>query len=381
MKIVVAPDSFKGSMTAAQACEAIAAGLRKAIPAAEIVSVPMADGGEGTVDALVASTGGRRVSARVTGPLGEPIMAVYGILGDDQTAVIEMAAASGLPLVPPAKRNPLVTTTYGTGELIRRALDEGCREIIVGIGGSATTDGGAGMAQALGVRFLHEGQAIEEPMNGALMGQVDAADVSGLLPAARACRFTVACDVNNPLLGPKGAVYVYSPQKGATREQCAILEANMKRYIDVVEKAVGRHVRGVPGAGAAGGLGAGLMAFLDARLTPGIDIVLAHSGLAHRVKGAALVITGEGQIDYQTAFGKTPSGVARVAKAEGISVIALAGSVGEGADKLVDIGIIACFSICPGPMTVEEAMGRGAELLESAAERLGHVWLRAAGIP
>ena len=370
MKIVVAPDSFKGSLSAAEACEAIAHGVRRALPGAEIVTIPMADGGEGTVDALVLSTGGRHVAARVTGPLDKPVKARYGILGDGKTAVIEMAAASGLPLVPPEKRNPLKTTTCGTGELIRNALEKGCRRFIIGIGGSATTDCGAGMAQALGVAFLRAGRRIEAHMTGGLMGEVDDIDYSGLLASARESEFIVACDVDNPLLGSKGAVAVYSPQKGATPEQCEILEANMTRIIGVIERVTGRSVRDAAGAGAAGGLGAALMAFLGARLRRGVDIVLEQCRFAERIAGASLVITGEGQIDYQTAFGKTPSGVARVAKAQGIPVVALAGSVGKGADRLAEIGIQACLSICPGPLSLAEAMSRGAELLESAAERL-----------
>ena len=378
MKIVIAPDSFKGCLNTIGVCQALARGVRRVAPDADVVAIPMADGGEGTIEALVASGRGRIVTVTVTGPLGEPVEASYGVLDEGNKAVIEMAAASGLPLVPVERRNPMQTTTFGTGELIRHALQSGRREFIIGIGGSATTDGGAGMAQALGVQFQVNGVPVSVPMTGALLGSITAVDATALMPEVRASRFVVACDVDNPLLGPRGAARVYGPQKGATPEQCETLDRNLEHYIERVEQETGRRVRDIPGAGAAGGLGAGLMAFLQARLTPGVDIVLEQTDFLRRIQGASLILTGEGQIDFQTAFGKTPAGVARAARTQRIPVVAVAGSVGRGADALRDIGIEACFPICPGPMTLEESMRRAPELLEATAERIMRLYALAA---
>ncbi|MBC7186888.1 MAG: glycerate kinase [Calditrichaeota bacterium] len=371
MKIVVAPDSFKGSLSALQICEAMERGIKRVLPKAEVVKIPMADGGEGTVQALVSSTGGHIEKVTVVGPLGEPVEAEYGILGDDQTAVIEMAAASGLPLVPVAKRNPVVTTTFGTGQLMRAALAHGCRQLIVGIGGSATTDCGTGMAQALGVRFYRsDGSEITDYMCGGLMAEVARIDLSGRLPELLQATVTVACDVDNPLLGPRGAVMTYSRQKGATDEQLALLEKNMTHFIGVAEQTIGRSVRDLPGAGAAGGLGAGLMAFANATLQPGVAIVLRASRFAERIKGAALILTGEGKVDFQTAYGKTISGVAAEAQRQGIPVIVLAGTVEDEAENLYERGVVSLFSICPGPMSLEEAMQQSATHVEKGAERI-----------
>jgi len=371
MKIVVAPDSFKGSLSAAEICEAMERGIKRALPEAEVVKIPMADGGEGTVQALVSSTGGHLEKVTVVGPLGEPVEAAYGILGDGETAVIEMAAASGLPLVPVAKRNPVLTTTFGTGQLMRAALARGCRRLIVGIGGSATTDCGTGMAQALGVRFLRsDGSEITDYMCGGLMAEVASIDLSGRLPELLSATVTVACDVDNPLLGPRGAVMTYSRQKGATDEQLALLEANMTHFIAVAEKTIGRSVRDVPGAGAAGGLGAGLIAFANATLRPGVSIVLEASHFAERIKGASFVLTGEGKVDFQTAYGKTISGVAAEAKKQGIPVIVLAGAVEDRAENLYERGVASLFSTCPAPITLEEAMAQAAVLVEKGAERI-----------
>lgn len=368
MKVVIAPDSFKGSLSAEQACDAIERGLRRVAPGTAIVKTPMADGGEGTADALVASTRGRFVDVRVTGPLGGPVEARYGVLGDTGAVVIEMAAASGLTLVPPDKRNPLQTTSYGTGELLGHALADGARDFIVAIGGSATTDCGTGMAQALGARFLLNGAEIDALMTGESMGRVDAIDAMTLIASANDAAFVVACDVDNPLLGPRGAVHVYSPQKGASPEQCETLETNMSHIIDLIEHETGRAVRDIPGAGAAGGMGAGLMAFLGAKLQRGVEIVIDRSGLSGHVEGADLVITGEGQIDYQTAFGKTISGVARVAREQGVAVVGFAGRLGEGADALSELGVGECRAISSDAMSVEESMARGGELLANAVE-------------
>jgi glycerate kinase len=370
MKIVIAPDSFKGSLTAREACIAMEKGVRRVLPTAEVINLPMADGGEGTVDALVTSTGGKLIQQKVNDPLGNPVHAAYGILGDGVTAVIEMAAASGLPLVPPERRNPLNTTTFGTGELIRTAINQGCRKFIIGIGGSATNDGGTGMAQALGVQFFDKsGHLINQKMTGNLLSQVGTINLRSLIPEIRQSDFTVACDVDNPLLGPRGCAAVYSPQKGATSEIVTQLEQNMTGFVEILEKTVSLSIRNNAGAGAAGGLGAGLMAFLNAKLTSGIKIVLNASHFAEKIKGADLILTGEGKIDFQTAFGKTLSGVASEAKKQAIPVIALGGSVDLNIDNLYEIGINSFFSICNQPMELSVAMKEGGRLLEFAAER------------
>jgi glycerate kinase len=374
MKIVLAPDKFKGSLSAREACEAMERGVRRVWPDAEVVSIPLADGGEGTVEALVAATGGRCVEVTVTGPLGEPVQAQYGILGDAQTAVIEMAQASGLWRVPPEQRNPLKTTSFGTGELIKAALEQGCRRLIIGIGGSATTDCGSGMAQALGVRFLcGDGRTVEGPMTGERMGEVQRVDLSCILPGLEGCSITVACDVANPLLGPQGAVMVYSPQKGATASQRDQLERHMGHMIDVMESATGRKVRDLPGAGAAGGLGAALMTLFQAIARPGIEIVLEAISFNERIRGAALVFSGEGRVDAQTVCGKAVSGVLRAARQEHVPVVILAGSVEDDAESLYREGAASLFSICTRPMTLSEAMSRAATLLETTAERVARV--------
>jgi len=366
MKVVVAPDSFKECLSAEAVARAIGRGVRAAAPDAEVVEVPMADGGEGTVRALVAATGGTLHRATVTGPLGEPVEAEFGLLGDGATAVIEMAAASGLPLVPPSRRDPTRTTTRGTGELIGAALDLGASRLIIGIGGSATVDGGAGMAQALGARLLDESGRDIGPGGGEL-SRLARLDVSGLDPRLANVACEVACDVDNPLLGPNGAARVYAPQKGATPEAVAVLEANLARFADVVERDLGVSVRDVPGAGAAGGLGAGLMAFLGARLRPGVRIVIEATGLRDKLRGADLAIVGEGKLDAQTAHGKVPVGVAEVAAEAGVPVVAIAGSLGDGYEAVHKKGIAACFAIFDRPMSLEEAFARAEELLARTA--------------
>jgi glycerate 2-kinase len=375
MKIVIAPDSFKGSVTALQAAEAIESGLRRVFPDAQIDSVPMADGGEGTVQSLVDATGGQIFTERVSDPLGTDVEAKYGVLGDGVTAVIEMAAASGLTLVPRDKRNPLVTTTYGTGQLIRAALDRGCRKLIIGIGGSATNDGGAGMAQALGARLLN---AAGEPISSGGRGltELETIDISELDPRIAETTTVVACDVNNPLTGPRGASHVYGPQKGATPEMVKALDANLARYDKILQRDLGVSVGNVPGAGAAGGLGAGLMAFLNAELKSGVEIVINAVQLEKRLSGADLVITGEGQINFQTVFGKTPVGVAKTAKLHGIPVIAIAGSIGEGADDVYAAGIDAILDIVPEPMPLEQAIENAPSLIADAAARAARlIWV------
>ncbi|MDH7599675.1 MAG: glycerate kinase [Sedimentisphaerales bacterium] len=371
MKIVLAPDKFKGSLTAPQACQAMERGIRRVWPDGELLSIPLADGGEGTVDALVTATGGRYEHVRVTGPLGKPVRAKFGILGDGQTAVIEMAQASGLWRVPHSKRNPFQTTTFGTGQLIMAAVNKGCHKLIIGIGGSATTDCGTGMAQALGARFIGpDGRTIEQPMTGGMMEQVLGVDLSGISPILKDCSITLACDVANPLLGPEGAVMVYAAQKGATAEQLDQLERGMEHMIDLLEAATGRQVRDQPGAGAAGGLGAALMALLNAISRPGIEVVLEAVSFRERIRGARLLFAGEGSVDAQTLFGKTIHGVLRVARQEHIPVVILAGSITEDVDGLYEQGVISLFSICDRPMSVSEAMSQASRLLEKAAERV-----------
>lgn len=371
MKIVVAPDSFKGSVTALQAANAMETGLRRIFPAATIEKIPMADGGEGTVQSLVDATGGHFQTRRVLAPLGDEVVAQFGILADGETAVIEMAAASGLTLVPPDKRNPLKTTTYGTGQLIRAALEAGCRRLIIGIGGSATNDGGAGMAEALGVKLLDaNGNPI--PRGGSGLGTLATIDITGLHPAIAETDTTdtvVACDVNNPLTGPEGASHVYGPQKGATPAIIETLDAHLAHFDAVLTQTLGRSFNAIPGAGAAGGLGAGLMAFLNAELRLGVDIMIDAVKLNERIKGASLVFTGEGQLDFQTVFGKTPVGVAKVAKAYNIPVIAIAGGIAEGAEAVYDAGIDAMLGIVHEPMSLELAVADASRLIADTAER------------
>lgn len=368
MKIVVAPDSFKGSVSALQAASAIEQGLRRVFPNAVIDKIPMADGGEGTVQSLVDATGGHLQTQRVLAPLGNKVDAQFGILADSNTAVIEMASASGLPLVPADKRNPLRTTTYGTGQLIHAALQAGCRRLIIGIGGSATNDGGAGMAEALGVQLL-DANGKQIPRGGENLGQLASIDITRLHPAISETETVVACDVNNPLTGPEGASHVYGPQKGATSEIVETLDAHLAHFDEILTRTLGKSFNDIPGAGAAGGLGAGLMAFLDAELQLGVDIIIDAVKLKERVKGAALVLTGEGQLDFQTVFGKTPVGVAKVAKIYDIPVIAIAGGITEGAEAVYDAGIDAMLGTVPEPMSLGEAVADAPRLIADTAEQ------------
>ena len=368
MKIVVAPQSFKGCLSAHEVTGAITRGLKNVLPGADIAALPMADGGEGTVDALVSATNGKFMLAEVTGPLGGRVTAEWGILGKGSTAVLEMAAASGLTLIPPDKLDPLVTTTYGTGELINAALDAGCSEIIIGIGGSATNDGGSGMAQSLGAR-LTDRQGIEIGPGGAELERLYHIDISGLDKRLAGCTGTIACDVSNPLCGEDGASHVYGPQKGATAEMCRQLDSALANYADVIEKDIGIDIREMPGGGAAGGLGAGLAAFLGAGIVPGIDIVSQIVGLSGHLKDAALVFTGEGRLDAQTMYGKTVAGVSARAKAAGVPVIAIAGELQGDLAELYQCGIDAALSIAPGPVTAEESRARAAQLISDTAEQ------------
>ncbi len=368
MRIVVAPQSLKGSLTAAETGEAIARGVRAVLQDAEIVVVPVADGGEGTVEALVDATGGVRFEQVVSGPLGEPVTASFGILGDERTAAIEMASCAGLPLVPPALRDPRITTTYGVGELILAALERGCRRFIIGIGGSATNDGGAGMAQALGASLVDEaGQPIAP--GGAALPTLAHISTAAMDARLRECAFDVACDVTNPLCGPTGASAVYGPQKGATPEMVVQLDAALVHYARIIERDLGLTVRDIPGAGAAGGLGAGLLAFLGATLRPGAQIVLEAVGLEAHMPDADLVITAEGQLDSQTAYGKSVGAVAALAKRYGIPVLALAGGLGEHYQQAYALGIDAIATLPSRPMTLDYAMQQASSLTSDAIER------------
>ncbi|MDO8227394.1 glycerate kinase [Bacillus cabrialesii] len=366
MKIIIAPDSFKESLSALEAADAIERGFTSVFPDADYRKLPMADGGEGTVQSLVDATNGSIVDQVVTGPLGEPVEAFFGMLGDGKTAVIEMAAASGLHLVPVEKRNPLVTTTKGTGELITAALDAGAERLIIGIGGSATNDGGAGMIQALGGRLLDESGREIGPGGGAL-SQLASIDVSGLDPRIHHVKLEVACDVDNPLTGPRGASAVFGPQKGATDDMVRVLDQHLTHFADVAEKALGTTFRETEGAGAAGGLGWSLLAFLHADLKRGIDIVLEAVDFENEVQDADLVITGEGRIDSQTIYGKTPIGVAKAAKAYDVPVIGIAGSISRDSDAVYQHGIDALFSIVPGAVPLEDAFEHAAEYMERTA--------------
>ncbi len=377
MKIVIAPDSFKESMTALEAAKSIEKGMKAVFPDAEYQLLPMADGGEGTVQSLVDATDGTIRERSVTGPLGETVPAFFGILGNGKTAVIEMAAASGLHLVEPVKRNPLLTTSRGTGELIRAALDEGVSHIIVGIGGSATNDGGVGMMQALGGKFLDEKGEEIGPGGGALSA-IKSIDLSMLDSRLDSVKLEVACDVTNPLTGPTGASAIFGPQKGATPEVVRTLDGNLAHLASITIG--GSEVASIAGTGAAGGLGFALLAFLKAELNRGIDIVLKAVNFSDKVKDASLVITGEGRIDGQTIYGKTPIGVAKSAKVYGIPVIGIAGSLTEDSTVVYEHGIDALFSIVPGIIELNEAFSQAPRLLERASRNMASVLKMGIGI-
>jgi len=370
---VLAPDSFKESMTAKEACEAMEKGIRRVFKEAKIISIPMADGGEGTVDALVDATKGQRLFVDVAGPIPtEKVRAYYGLLGDKKTAVIEMAKANGLELLSPNRRNPLVTSTYGTGELIQAALDQQVDKIIIGIGGSATNDGGAGMASALGVRFFDQtGQ--ELPLGGGYLKQLDHIDVTQLDPRLKEVEIIVACDVNNPLIGEKGASHVFGPQKGGSAEMISVLEDSLSHYGTLIEKELGVSVINEAGAGAAGGLGAGLLAFTSAKLKSGIDIVTEQVQLAKYISEADYVLTGEGGMDFQTKFGKTPYGVAKIAQQYQKPVFACAGYIGQDVDVLYEEGITAIFGILSAAENLEAALLKGSSNLERTCENIARM--------
>ncbi len=374
-RILVCPDKFKGALSSPEAAASIAQGLAAGFPEAQLDLCPLADGGEGTLDALVGATGGSRIPVRVTGPRGEPAQAAFGVLGDGKTAVVEMALASGLVLLPPQERDPLLTTTIGTGELIAAALDAGYRAFIIGIGGSGTCDGGAGMATALGLRLLDSTGRELAPGGGALAG-LDSLDTTGLDPRIAESSFVIASDVDNPLCGPAGAARVYAPQKGASEEAVELLDAGLCRLAESVQRHLGADFSAQPGAGAAGGLGFGLMAFLGASLQPGVEVVMRAVGFQDRLLGCLLAITGEGQLDGSTARGKTVAGVARAGAAARVPVVALAGEITGSLDELYAQGLTAALGILPGPLALPEAVAHSAENLAFTGRELGRLLRR-----
>ncbi|BCK23004.1 glycerate kinase [Vibrio cholerae] len=374
MKVVIAPDSFKESLTAKQVCDAIQAGLARVWHDAKFVAIPVADGGEGTVQSLVDATQGRLVEVKVMGPQGKRVEAFYGMLGDNQTAVIEMAAASGLHHVPLVQRDPKLTTSFGTGELIRHALDQGVTKLIIGLGGSATNDGGVGMLAALGARFTNaDGDPIQ--LTGGGLRELTHIDLQDFDPRLQNCDILVACDVNNPLCGDKGASAVFGPQKGATPEDVQLLDGTLRQFGLLTEKVTGKMVLESAGAGAAGGMGAALLAYAQARLRPGIEIVLETVQLAHQVSDADLVITGEGRIDSQTVHGKTPMGVAKVAKRFDVPVLALCGCTGDNYQAVYQCGIDAVFAAVPRAMSLDDALKESDFNLADLAENVARLWV------
>ena len=363
---VLAPDSFKESMTAEQACQAMQRGIEKVCPDAICISVPMADGGEGTVDALISALNGQKILCEVTGPLpAQKVKTYFGLLNEGKTAVIEMAKANGIHLIEPAQRNPLLTTTLGTGEMIKAALDLGVSKIIIGLGGSVNNDAGAGMAQALGVKFLDDNN-IQVAVGGGQLDQIRIIDTASLDKRLKKVEIMIASDVNNPLCGVNGASYIFGPQKGATPQMVQQLDQNLSHFAEVVESALKLSKQNIPGAGAAGGLGFGLMAFAGASIHSGVEIVIEQTQLAEKIAQAEYVFTGEGKIDFQTKFGKTPFGVAQVAKRLNKPVIAFSGLVGDGVDELYDLGFSQIIGINPLNFDLEDAMQNAERHLEDA---------------
>lgn len=371
MKIIIASDSYKGSCSTLEVANSIERGIRRIYKDSDVVKIPVADGGEGTVDALVIGTNGKYEEVEVVGPLGELLIARYGII-HDEIAVIEMAAASGLTLIEKDMLNPLITTTFGTGQLIKSAMEKGIRKIYVGLGGSSTNDGGAGMAQALGYSFKDE-YGVEVSFGGGELYKIKEIDFTNVHPLLKETEIMVISDVQNPLCGINGASNIYGPQKGASKEVIKILDANLKYFGELIKKHLRIDIIEVPGAGAAGGLGAGLIAFCNATIYSGIDKVLDISNIDKYLIDADLVITGEGRIDGQSIFGKVPVGVARRAKKYGLPVIAIVGSVGDGSSKIYDYGVDLIVDIVDRPMTLEEAIDNSQDLIENAAERIGRM--------
>ena len=374
MKFVLAPDSFKESMTAAEVCQAMEKSIRKAVPEAEIISMPMADGGEGTTDSLIDATNGQKHFLTVTDPLGKKVNAYYGILGDQKTAIIEMAQASGLTYV--AKNNRTTetimrTTTYGTGELINDALKHNVNKIIIGLGGSSTNDGGAGMAQAIGVKFFDQANhEITTKLGGGDLNKIAKIDLSAINPQLKDVQILIASDVTNPLTGQNGASAVFGPQKGADAQTVEKLDQNLSHYATLIQQTINKDVATIPGSGAAGGLGAGLLAFTNATIHHGVELIAHETHLADKIKGADFVFTGEGGTDFQTKFGKTPYGVAQIAKKENIPVISLAGYLGEGIEQLYDEGFTAIFGILDKAEDIRQALKNGPKNIERTTENI-----------
>ncbi len=370
MKIILAPDSFKGSLTSLEVAEAMENGIKRVLPAAECIRIPMADGGEGTVQSLLDAVGGQLICCTVKGPAGRRVTACYGMLADNSTAVIEMAAASGLALVSGKSKNPLKTTSFGTGELICHALDRGAQKIILGIGGSATNDAGVGMAQALGVVFRDgNGRVIRQIGAGAMLRKIESVDLKGVHPKLRRARLQVACDVDNPLSGKNGAAHVFAPQKGADAAMVQTLDENLKHLAGVIKRETGVDVDNIPGAGAAGGLGAGLLVFAGAELDSGIEIISKATSIETHLRSADLVFTGEGRVDFQTAYGKTPAGIARLAGEYGVPVIAIGGSLADDASETFAHGVDGLEAAVARDMSLEEALANSREYIANAAER------------
>jgi len=370
---VLAPDSFKESMSAKKACEAMERGIRKVFPVAEIIHVPMADGGEGTVDALIDGIGGTRVEVAVSGPIPtEKLRTYYGLMADKKTAVMEMAKANGIELLNEDRRNPLLTSTYGTGEMIKDALDHGVEKIIIGIGGSVTNDGGTGMAQALGARLLDK-ENKEIPAGGGAISKLEKIDLSTIDPRIKNTEVVIASDVTNPLTGSNGASVVFGPQKGATPDMVNVLDENLGHYAEIIKRDLSMDIQDIPGAGAAGGLGAGLLVFTGATMQSGVDLVIELTGLAQKVAQADYVFTGEGGMDFQTKFGKAPYGVAKIAKQYGIPVFACAGYIGEQVEVLYEEGMTAIFGILAKAGSLPEALKLGEANLERTVENIVRV--------
>lgn len=356
MKIVIAVDSFKGCLSSSSIANAVEEGIQNTLPGCEMIKVPIADGGEGTVDALVDATQGKIITIPVHNPLMQPIQASYGMTGDGQTAIIEMSAASGLDLIPLRPGNVMDTTTYGTGEMIADAIERGCRNFIIGVGGSATNDAGTGMMQALGVRFTdEEGNEVEK--GGKSLSSIRHIDTQNQLSELQDCTFHIATDVTNPFYGPQGAACIFGPQKGGNEEQIKALDKGMKHLAELIFETTGKEIGHLPGAGAGGGMGGGCVAFLQANISPGIELIMDYLHFDEIIRGAGLVITGEGKIDRQTLFGKVPVGIARAAASQQIPVIAITGQLDITADKeLREAGLSAIFPIHPAPISLEKAM-------------------------
>ncbi len=371
LKFILAPDSFKGSLSSPEVCSAMKFGINKIFPDAKIVSIPLADGGEGTLDAIISSVNGKIVNCKVKNPIGKIINSQYGIIENEKIAVIEMAMASGLNLIPKKLQNPLNTTTYGTGQLIKDALENGYRKFIISIGGSATTDGGAGMAQALGVDFFDKnGEIINEPMTGNLIGKCFDISMENLHSAVKDSDFTIASDVNNPLLGKNGAVYIYASQKGASDKDLPILENNMRNLYKLVENKLGVNVKNISGAGASGGLGAGLLAFLDAKIQSGIELVLNIVEFEKKIKNTDFIITGEGKLDFQTVNGKAISGILKIANKNNIPVIVIAGIVENEKEIASQMNFKEIFSISNSKNDVEYAIKNASKLVSKKMEEV-----------